>query len=79
MITTTHPSAATGEAQASEDGQWDDTFDTRTLARLLVPYDVRPRLMRFGDAVVRGYERADLADAFGRYLAPTVDDVRDAL
>jgi hypothetical protein len=52
-----------------EDGSWDDAFDTRTMAKLLRPYEVRPRLLRFGDAVVRGYERRDFDDAFSRYLA----------
>jgi Protein of unknown function (DUF3631) len=56
--------------QGLDDGQWDDTIDPRSLARLLVPYDVRPKRMRFGDAVVRGYERTDFLDAFSRYLVP---------
>jgi hypothetical protein len=56
--------------QMLEDGQWDDTFDARSLARLLVSYEVRPKRMRFGDAVVRGYDRTDFLDAFNRYLAP---------
>ena len=59
--------------QAPDDGRWDETFDARTLARLLVPYDVRPKQMRCGDAVVRGYDREDLVDAFSRYLAPVPD------
>jgi len=56
--------------RALEDRQWDETFDARILTRLFAPYDVRPKIMRFGDAIVRGYERAELIDAFGRYLAP---------
>jgi hypothetical protein len=56
--------------QALEDGQWDDTIDARRLAALLVRCEVRPKRMRFGDAIVRGYGRTDFTDAFGRYLAP---------
>jgi hypothetical protein len=65
--------------QAMEDGPWDDTFEARTLARLLSPYDVRPKLMRFGDAVVRGYERTDFVDAFSRYLAPVSNTIPEAM
>jgi Protein of unknown function (DUF3631) len=49
--------------------KWDETFDSRSIARLLAPYEVRPKRMRFGDSVVRGYERSDFLDAFSRYLA----------
>ncbi|MDP9332392.1 MAG: DUF3631 domain-containing protein [Actinomycetota bacterium] len=59
--------------QTLEDGQWDEAFDPRSLARLLVPYDVRPKRIRFGDVVVRGYERPYFLDAFSRYLAPEGD------
>lgn len=39
----------------------------RELVRAIVPYDVRPK-KRFSDAV-RGLERTDFLDAFGRCLA----------
>lgn len=42
----------------------------RLLARLLGRFGVGPRSIRVGDGTPKGYLRADLADAFGRYLAP---------
>jgi Protein of unknown function (DUF3631) len=45
-------------------------LDARGLARLLAPYGVRPRTVRDGDATPKGYTRADLEDAFIRYLHP---------
>jgi hypothetical protein len=43
-------------------------LDARGLARRLSKYGVRPKQMRMGDAIVRGYEAADLADPWSRYL-----------
>lgn len=40
------------------------------LARLLKPFDVRPRSIRDGGGNAKGYELAAFADAFGRYLPP---------
>ena len=40
----------------------------RRLGRLLEPFDVKPTKIRLGDRSVRGYERADLADAWERNL-----------
>ena len=41
----------------------------RQLARLLKPFDVRPKTIRLaGNGTAKGYVVADLADAFGRYL-----------
>ncbi len=56
--------------QTLADGQWGETLDPRALARLLVSYDVRPKLMRFSDAIVRLYNREDFVEVFGRYLPP---------
>lgn len=55
---------------ALEDAPWGETpqIDTRALARMLRPFDVRPRLVRVGETVLRGYIQADFADPFGRYL-----------
>lgn len=47
-------------------GSW--PLDQRGLARLLRPYGVRSRKLRIGEATVRGYYAADLADAWARYL-----------
>lgn len=38
------------------------------LARLLAPFDVRPKTIRVGDVTSKGYRREDLEDAFARYL-----------
>jgi len=54
-------------------GSWyGRTLSQRDLARLLRRYDIRPRLLRIGAAVFRGYEAADSHDAWSRYLPPTV-------
>ncbi len=60
----------TGLVEAS----WGDLrgrpLDPRALAHRLRPYGVRPRKVRLGDNVRQGYDRADLHDAFTRYLPP---------
>jgi hypothetical protein len=38
------------------------------IARLLAPFNIRPFEMRVGTRVVRGYEAAQFADAFARYV-----------
>jgi hypothetical protein len=38
------------------------------LSRLLNPFGVKPKPLRFGDKVVRGYARGDFYDAWNRYL-----------
>jgi hypothetical protein len=40
------------------------------LARLLKPYQVRPKLERIEGRVQRGYERAEFEDTWERYLTP---------
>jgi hypothetical protein len=41
------------------------------LAKLLKPFNVNPRNMRYGDnSQARGYDRADLQDALTRYPLP---------
>lgn len=45
-------------------------LDDRGLAGRLRKYDIRPKVIRTGGRTPRGYERADLADAWDRYLPP---------
>ena len=44
----------------------------RQMARLLRPYAIKPKDVRFpqdgGDLVLRGYDRADFADSWQRYV-----------
>lgn len=54
-----------GEAWGSVDGQ---PLDSRTLARLLAPYGVRPRVIRFGGETARGYRRGDFREPWRRHL-----------
>jgi Protein of unknown function (DUF3631) len=57
---------------ALEESPWGDLrgkpLDARGLARRLRPYDVRPANVRTGEEVRKGYLRADLHDAWTRYL-----------
>jgi hypothetical protein len=43
----------------------------RVLASMLKKYDVAPRKVRVGDAVLQGYRREDLWDVWVRYLSPS--------
>jgi 5S rRNA maturation endonuclease (ribonuclease M5) len=54
-------------------GGWRDGkgLDARTLARLLKPYEVRPRTIRVGEETPKGYRAEDLRDAWARYLPPS--------
>ena len=53
-------------------GSWRDGrgLDGRGLARLLKPYEIKPRTLRIGDQTAKGYLSADLRDAWDRYLHP---------
>ena len=59
-----------------EDAPWPDMrgrpLDASKLARLLKPFGVRPKVVRLGDATPRGYDAADFADAWQRYIPPEV-------
>lgn len=50
-------------------------LDNRALARYLDRYDVKSKNVRLGEKVLKGYEAADLADPWLRYLG---DDERPA-
>ena len=39
-----------------------------SLSRLLRPFDVRPKTIRFASGLAKGYENADLADAHQRFV-----------
>jgi hypothetical protein len=43
-------------------------LDARGLARRVVAYEVRPKVIRTGDSTHRGYAREDFVDAWSRYL-----------
>jgi putative DNA primase/helicase len=43
---------------------------TRQLAKQLGAYGIKPKNLRFQSATLKGYERADFAEIFERYLAP---------
>jgi hypothetical protein len=69
-----------------DDGPWGDWWGadvdaSRTkgpasrLAKLLKPYGVAPKVLRFGDETARGYERADFAEPWALYCAEDETDV----
>jgi hypothetical protein len=56
-----------------EESPWRDMkgrdLDARRLSKILSQYSIKPKTIRFGsDSVSRGYEAADLRDAWLRYL-----------
>jgi hypothetical protein len=59
-----------------EESPWEDLkgkpLTERGLAKLLKEYGVRSKLIRIGETVARGYSRADLVDAWARYV-PAID------
>jgi hypothetical protein len=54
-----------------DEAPWDDWFgkplNARSLAKLLRPYGIKSKNVRVGTEQAKGYERADLADAWRRY------------
>ena len=64
------------ELGGREDRPWPEwkkgkPISATQLARLLKPFGVRPKQVWFIGKNVRGYERADLEDAFARYVPST--------
>jgi hypothetical protein len=51
-------------------GEWRSgrPITLRQIARLLRPFRIKPRDIRFGTKVLKGYERDQFADAWSRYL-----------
>jgi len=45
-------------------------INARGLSKRLTAYGVKPKVIRIGNGTARGYTRADLADAWTRYLPP---------
>jgi hypothetical protein len=60
-----------------EESPWGDlrgrALDARGLADRLRPKDIRPRTIRIGEDRAKGYDRADFADAWSRYLPSRSD------
>ncbi len=58
---------------AMDEAPWADIrgkpLDARGLANRLKPYGITSKQVRIGAATMKGYERADLADAWQRYLS----------
>ena len=58
-----------------DEAPWGDIrgkpLDDRGLARRLVRYGIKPKVIRIGEGTARGYVRADLHDAWDRYLGPS--------
>lgn len=57
-----------------DESPWGDIrgkeLDARALSRRLNKYGVKPKNLRVGGTVLKGYEAADLHDAWSRYLPP---------
>jgi hypothetical protein len=74
-----------GKLHALDDAPWGDLggkpLSGLRLSRLLHPYGIKPKPVRIGAEVARGYVRVDLYDAWKRYLsqpvAKTVTPVTD--
>ncbi len=66
---------------AIEDAPWADirgkALDSRSLARRLGKYEVKPRTVRIGDRTSKGYARADLFDPWTRYVTDVTVLQRD--
>ena len=46
------------------------------MARLLKPFGIRPKDIRFGDKDMKGYELSEFADAFARYVPPSPEKAK---
>jgi len=59
-----------------EYGRSGHPINAHGISRLLRPYAIRPVLLRIGEAVGRGYRRADLEPAWARYLPPPAEPLQ---
>jgi hypothetical protein len=59
------------EIETSPWGEWKKgrPITTMGVAYILKEYGVTPHNVRIGELVLKGYDRADMEDAFGRYLS----------
>jgi 5S rRNA maturation endonuclease (ribonuclease M5) len=65
-----------GVLHAMEEAPWKDlkdnkALDARGLALRLRQYGIKSKQIREGDLTMKGYQRADLLDAWARYLPPS--------
>ncbi len=67
-----HTEAILRALHGLDESPWADLkgkpLNDRGLAKLLQGYEVKPKPVRIGDDVARGYRREDLHDAWARYL-----------
>ncbi len=67
-----HTESVLEQLHSLDEAPWADLrgkpLDARGLARRLAGYEIKPKLVRIGETVSRGYTRADLWDAWCRYL-----------
>jgi hypothetical protein len=68
--------------RAPEDAPWRSLqgapLDATRLARMLKPYDIRPRKIREGEDTFRGYLRVWFEDAWARYLPTAHENAEQA-
>jgi hypothetical protein len=68
--------------RAAEDAPWralrSAPLDAGTLARMLKPYDIRPKKIREGEDTFRGYRRVWFEDAWARYLTAIPENPEQA-
>jgi hypothetical protein len=50
-----------------DESPWDDLTE-RTLAKMVKPFEVKPKVIRWGDKTPRGYDRQSFDDPWRRYL-----------
>ena len=63
------------ELNALDESPWGsfrrgEGLNSRGLAQRLAKYKVKPKVVRKGEVVIRGYDADDLGDAWDRYLTP---------
>jgi Protein of unknown function (DUF3631) len=70
-VTKLATSAILSSLRGLDEAPWGDLhgkpIDSRALAKLLRPYDVSSKVIRVGESTPRGYDRADLHEAWARY------------